>query len=112
MLKKIMGAGSLALVLLVSLTIAAVAQTVTAPAAASSSSDILALILTGITAAIPTLFVALWSWFKAHAAQSAATWDDEAVALVQKIAQAVVDNNASGSTATAAQAVPLTGVDK
>jgi hypothetical protein len=62
-------------------------------------------ILDGLTslavAAIPGLVLGGWAWFKAHAAQSASKWDDEAVALVEKIAQGVVDKKTQ----------PVSGVD-
>lgn len=58
-------------------------------------------ILTAVLTVAPVLVIALWAWFKAHAASSAAKWDDEAVALVEKIAQNVV----------AGKVTPVTGVD-
>src|SRR5215471_671343 len=69
---------------------------VSAPAladtAASVAADSIVDSLTNlVAAAIPGLFLGGWAWFKAHAAQSASKWDDEAVALVEKIAQGVVD---------------------
>lgn len=51
------------------------------------------LIVTGAIAAAPGILLGLWSWFKAHAAQSAAAWDDEAVKVVESIAQGVVDKS-------------------
>jgi hypothetical protein len=56
------------------------------PAAAGVIDQILGWAL----AAVPGLVIAGWAWLKAHAAQSAAKWDDEAVALVEKIAAGVV----------------------
>jgi hypothetical protein len=44
-----------------------------------------------LIAAVPGILLGLWALFKAHAAQSEASWDDEAVAFVEKIAQGVVD---------------------
>jgi hypothetical protein len=66
-----------------------------APAFADTASDaggaIFSNILDLAVASVPGLLLALWAWFKAHAAQSAAKWDDEAVAMVEKIAQGVVN---------------------
>jgi hypothetical protein len=61
------------------------------PAASVAAGSILASVTSLIVAAIPGLVLGGWAWFKAHAAQSASKWDDEAVALVEKIAQGVVD---------------------
>jgi hypothetical protein len=65
------------------------------PAFADTASDpggaIFSNILNLAVASIPGLLLALWAWIKAHAAQSAAKWDDEAVAMVEKIAQGVVN---------------------
>ena len=38
-----------------------------------------------------SVILSLWAWFKSHAAQSEAKWDDEAVSYVEKLAQGVVD---------------------
>lgn len=88
------------------------AQSVPAPTA---TSDVLSSILAAVLVAIPGLVIGAFAWFKAHAAQSAATWDDEAVAFVEKIAQGVVNATAAGRpavTGAPAAAVPITGVDK
>ena len=60
--------------------------------AASSITD---LVITGILAAAPGLVLGIWAWFKGHAAQTEAKWDDEAVAFVEKIAQGVVERSKS-----------------
>jgi hypothetical protein len=60
--------------------------------AASSITD---LVITGILAAAPGLVLGIWAWFKGHAAQTEAKWDDEAVAFVEKIAQGVVEKSKS-----------------
>jgi hypothetical protein len=62
-----------------------------ADAASEAGGPIFGNILDLAVASIPGLILALWAWFKAHAAQSAAKWDDEAVAMVEKIAQRVVN---------------------
>jgi len=49
----------------------------------------------------PGLDLGGWARFKAHAAQSVSKWDDEAVALVEKIAQGVIDKKTQ----------PVSGVD-
>lgn len=104
------------LILLVVILVVGAAQAQTVPAApAAPASDILSSILAALLAALPALFIAGWAWIKAHAAASAATWDDEAVALVEKIAQSVVNANAAGKVVVAgapAAATPLTGLDK
>jgi hypothetical protein len=68
-----------------------------APAFADTASDaggaIFSNILDLAAASAPGLLLAFWALFKAHAAQSAAKWDDEAVAMVEKIAQGVVNKS-------------------
>ena len=56
---------------------------------------VLQTIVVAVLAATPGLVLSIWAWFKAHAATTAATWDDEAVAYVEKIAQGVVDKAAA-----------------
>jgi hypothetical protein len=75
----------------------ALADTATSAAAGSIVDGLTSLLV----AAIPGLVLGGWAWFKAHAAQSASKWDDEAVALVEKIAQGVVDKKTQ----------PVSGVD-
>jgi hypothetical protein len=69
--------------------------------ASAATSSVLDSLTTLVLAAIPGLVLGGWAWFKAHAAQSAAKWDDEAVALVEKIAQSVIDKKTQ----------PVSGVD-
>ena len=54
-----------------------------------------------ISASAPGIILGIWAILKAAAAHSAAKWDDEAVALVEKIAGGVIDKQKQG----------LTGVD-
>jgi hypothetical protein len=70
-------------------------------AASAATSSILDSFTSLMVAAIPGIVLGGWAWFKAHAAQSASKWDDEAVALVEKIAQGVVDKKTQ----------PVAGVD-
>jgi hypothetical protein len=66
-----------------------------ADTASAAASGIVDGIVTAIVGTLATAVVALalagWAALKAYAAHSAAKWDDEAVALVEKIAQGVVD---------------------
>jgi hypothetical protein len=59
------------------------------------------MLLALISAAAPGIILGIWAILKAAAAHSAARWDDEAVALVEKIAGGVIDK----------QKLSLTGVD-
>lgn len=59
------------------------------------SSSITDLLVTAAVASAPGLFFGLWAWFKAHAAQTPAKWDDNVVSAVQTIAQGVVDKSKS-----------------
>jgi len=79
-------------------TSAAVAQTV---APTDTNSTVLSAVLAAVLAALPGIALGGWALFKAYAAKSAATWDDEAVAFVEKIAAGVV----------AKSAAPIAGVD-
>lgn len=54
---------------------------------------IIGTILIAVLAALPGTFLSIWAWFKAHAAETEASWDDEAVALVERVAQGIVDAN-------------------
>lgn len=64
-------------------------------------SDTLLIIVSAVLGALPTAALSVWAMVKAYAASSAAKWDDEAIALVEKIAKGVVDKASA----------PLTGVD-
>ena len=57
--------------------------------------NILQTILIALLASAPALIMAVWAWAKAHAAGTEATWDDEAIAFVEKIAQGVVDSKSA-----------------
>lgn len=57
-------------------------------------------ILTAIIAALPGLVLGAWALFKSYAASSAAKWDDEAVAFVEKIAAGVVNKTTAAVTGT------------
>lgn len=87
----------------------------TAPAApVDTSSGVLASIVVAVLAALPGLAIGAWALFKAYAAKSAAMWDDEAVAFVEKLAKGVVDASAAatgGATAAPSTTAPVTGVD-
>lgn len=58
---------------------------------AGGGASILELILAGVAGSLPGLILAGWAWFKAHAAQSAAEWDDWLVARVEQVARGVVE---------------------
>lgn len=73
----------------------AAAQSLDSPAAPAVGVSIATLVLGLVAASAPGIFIGLWGVFKAHAASSAAKWDDEAVALVEKIAQGVVDKKSA-----------------
>lgn len=64
-----------------------------ADAAAAAAPSLFDQIAGYVLAALPGLILGGWAWFKSHAAQTEAAWDDEAVAFVEKIAQGVVDAN-------------------
>jgi hypothetical protein len=83
---------SIAAVLAVAISSSAAFADTATTVAASSITD---LIITGVLAAAPGLVLGIWAWFKGHAAQTEAKWDDEAVAFVEKIAQGVVDKSKS-----------------
>ncbi len=51
--------------------------------------EILNTIFIAVMAATPGLFLALWAWFKSHAAQTDAKWDDAFVVFVTSIAKGV-----------------------
>lgn len=70
--------------------------------------DILNTILTAVLAASPGLFLALWAWFKAHAAQTDAKWDDAFVAFVTNIAKGVAADAVQAAAQTQAQAQSAT----
>lgn len=54
--------------------------------------DIAKAILTG---AVPVV-IALWAWFKAHAAQTDAKWDDAFVAFITNVAKGAVADAQKG----------------
>lgn len=66
-----------------------------------TGNTIVDMILALVSASLPGIMLGVWAILKAAAAHSAAKWDDEAVALVEKITQGVVDK----------QKVNLTGAD-
>lgn len=66
-------------------------------------------VLTIVLAALPGLAVAAWALFKGYAASSAAKWDDEAVAFVEKLAAGVVAK--AGTPVATPVGTPLTGTD-
>ena len=68
--------------------------------AAPAASDVTGTILGIIVASAPGLVLGAWALFKAHAANSAAKWDDEAVAFVEKIAAGVVEKKTASVTGT------------
>lgn len=51
------------------------------------------LILTMFGISVPQIILGLWALLKAQAAHSAAKWDDEAVAMVEKVAQGVIEKS-------------------
>jgi hypothetical protein len=46
-------------------------------------------LLVAFVGALPALVVALWAWFKAHAASTSEKWDDDVVQAIEKIASGV-----------------------
>jgi hypothetical protein len=70
------------------------ADTASASSASSGIIDtIVALVITALAGVAANLALNVWNIAKTAAAHSAAKWDDEAVAFVEKIAQGVVDGN-------------------
>ena len=65
-------------------------------APADTGNAIVDSILAAIGAALPGLILGGWAWFKAHAAQSEAAWDDWMVARVKDVARGVVNEGTSG----------------
>lgn len=51
-------------------------------------------IIVAVLAALPATVLATWAWVKAKVAETEAVWDDEAVALVEKIAKGIVEQAA------------------
>lgn len=60
--------------------------------------EFLDILVTALLASLPGLFIALWSWFKANAAQTEATWDDATVKFVEQIAGEVVAKSQETTT--------------
>ena len=48
-------------------------------------------IMIALVAGAPALFMAMWAWFKAHAAQTPEKWDDKVVATIEAIATKIVN---------------------
>lgn len=44
-----------------------------------------------LLAQVPVVLIALWAWWKSHAAQSAAQWDDKSVQWIEQVAKAVME---------------------
>lgn len=99
------------LVLLVVILVVGPAFAQTVPAPVDTGTNVLSAILAAVLAAIPGLALGGWALFKAYAAKSAAMWDDEAVAFVEKIAAGVVKASSPATAAVPASTAPITGVD-
>ena len=52
---------------------------------ANESLGLIEVAVAALLAALPSLIISIWAWFKARAAQSPETWDDRLVELVEEV---------------------------